>query len=75
MPLTVPSDIEIATRVKPRPIVDVARDIGLSADDIEQYGNCSQSNGYLFQSQHDGQLDVHTCRWRRRHSHHHGDGE
>ena len=38
MPLTVPSDIEIATRVKPRPIVDVARDIGLSADDIEQYG-------------------------------------
>ncbi len=38
MPLTVPSDIEIATSVTPRPIVDVARDIGLSADDIEQYG-------------------------------------
>ena len=38
MPLTVPSDIEIATSVKPRPIVDVAKDIGLSADDIEQYG-------------------------------------
>ncbi len=38
MPLTVPSDIEIATSVKPRPIVDVARDIGLGPDDIEQYG-------------------------------------
>jgi formate--tetrahydrofolate ligase len=38
VPLTVPSDIEIATSVKPRPIVDVAKDIGLSADDIEQYG-------------------------------------
>ena len=38
MPLTVPSDIEIATSVKPRPIVDVAKDIGLSGDDIEQYG-------------------------------------
>jgi formate--tetrahydrofolate ligase len=38
VPLTVPSDIEIATSVTPRPIVDVARDIGLSADDIEQYG-------------------------------------
>ena len=38
MPLSVPSDIEIATSVKPRPIVDVAKDIGLGADDIEQYG-------------------------------------
>ena len=38
MPLSVPSDIEIATSVKPRPIVDVARDIGLEPDDIEQYG-------------------------------------
>ena len=38
MPLTVPSDIEIATSVKPRPIVDVAREIGLGPDDIEQYG-------------------------------------
>jgi len=37
-PLSVPSDIEIATGVKPRPIVDVAKDIGLGADDIEQYG-------------------------------------
>src|SRR3954468_19350834 len=35
---TVPSDIEIATKARPRPIVDVARDLGLSADDIEQYG-------------------------------------
>ncbi|MCC6409588.1 MAG: formate--tetrahydrofolate ligase [Planctomycetes bacterium] len=35
---TVPSDIEIAQRAKPRPIVDVARDIGLTADDIDLYG-------------------------------------
>ncbi|MCK6445678.1 MAG: formate--tetrahydrofolate ligase [Planctomycetes bacterium] len=34
----VPSDIEIAQRAKPRPIVDVAKDIGLSADDIDLYG-------------------------------------
>jgi formate--tetrahydrofolate ligase len=32
------SDIEIAQSVKPRPITDVAADIGLSADDIDQYG-------------------------------------
>ena len=38
MPLSVPSDIEIATSVKPRPIVDVASDIGLAADDLELYG-------------------------------------
>jgi formate--tetrahydrofolate ligase len=38
VPATVPSDIEIANSVTPRPIVDVARDIGLSADDLEQYG-------------------------------------
>jgi formate--tetrahydrofolate ligase len=38
VPLSVPSDIEIANSVTPRPIVDVARDLGLSADDIEQYG-------------------------------------
>ncbi len=36
--MTIPSDIEIANAVTPRPIVDVAREIGLSADDIEQYG-------------------------------------
>jgi formate--tetrahydrofolate ligase len=38
MPLSVPSDIEIANSVTPRPIVDVARDLGLGPDDIEQYG-------------------------------------
>jgi formate--tetrahydrofolate ligase len=38
VPLTVPSDIEIANSVKPRPIVDVARDLGLAPDDIELYG-------------------------------------
>ena len=38
MPLSVASDIEIATSVKPRPIVDVAADIGLTADDLELYG-------------------------------------
>jgi formate--tetrahydrofolate ligase len=38
VPLSIPSDIEIATSVRPRPIVDVARDIGLGPDDIEQYG-------------------------------------
>ena len=30
MPLSVPSDIEIASSVKPRPIIDVARDLGLT---------------------------------------------
>jgi len=35
---TVPSDIEIANSVTPRPIVDVARDIGLTPGDLEQYG-------------------------------------
>ena len=34
----VPSDIEIAQSVKPRPIIDVAADLGLSADDIDLYG-------------------------------------
>ena len=38
MQLTVPTDIEIANSVKPRPIVDVARDLGLGADDLELYG-------------------------------------
>jgi len=38
VPLSVPSDIEIASSVKPRPIVDVARDLGLTADDLELYG-------------------------------------
>jgi formate--tetrahydrofolate ligase len=34
----VPSDIEIAQAAKPRPIVDVAADIGLTADDLDLYG-------------------------------------
>jgi formate--tetrahydrofolate ligase len=38
MPLSVPSDIEIANSVTPRPIVEVARDLGLAADDVEPYG-------------------------------------
>ena len=38
MPLSVPSDIEIASSVKPRPIVDVAADLGLASDDLELYG-------------------------------------
>ena len=36
--MSVPSDIEIANSVTPRPIVDVARDLGLAADAIELYG-------------------------------------
>jgi formate--tetrahydrofolate ligase len=38
MSLTLPSDIEIASSVTPRPIVEIARDVGLGADDIEVYG-------------------------------------
>ena len=38
MPLSVPSDIEIANSVTPRPIADVARDLALGADDIQPYG-------------------------------------
>jgi len=34
----VPSDIEIAQRAKPRPIVDVAAEIGLGPDDLDLYG-------------------------------------
>ncbi|HUF27559.1 MAG TPA: formate--tetrahydrofolate ligase [Gemmatimonadaceae bacterium] len=34
----VPSDIEIAQRAKPRPIVDVAADLGLEPDDLDLYG-------------------------------------
>lgn len=34
----VPSDIEIAQAAKPRPIVDVAADIGLGPDEIDLYG-------------------------------------
>ena len=38
MMLTFPTDIEIATSVTPRPIVEVARELGLDADDLELYG-------------------------------------
>jgi len=34
----VPSDIEIAQQARLRPITDVAADLGLAADDIDQYG-------------------------------------
>ena len=34
----VPSDIEIAQRAKPRPIVDVAAELGLGPDDLDLYG-------------------------------------
>ena len=33
-----PSDLEIARSVTPRPIVDVARDLGLADDELELYG-------------------------------------
>jgi formate--tetrahydrofolate ligase len=36
--VTFPTDIEIAQSVKPRPITEVAKDIGLSADDLDLYG-------------------------------------
>jgi formate--tetrahydrofolate ligase len=35
----VPSDLEIARSVTPRPIVDVARELGLRDDEIEPYGS------------------------------------
>ena len=35
---TVPSDIEIAQQAKPRPIVDVAAELGLSPDELDLYG-------------------------------------
>ena len=38
MEVPVPPDIDIAQSVHPRPIVDVAADIGLSADDLDLYG-------------------------------------
>lgn len=34
----IPSDIQIAQQARMRPIVDVAADLGLSSDDIDQYG-------------------------------------
>jgi formate--tetrahydrofolate ligase len=39
MPSGTLSDLEIARSVKPRPIVDVARDLGLRDDEIEPYGS------------------------------------
>ena len=36
--MSVPSDIEIAQQAKPRLIVDVAADLGLSPDDLDLYG-------------------------------------
>ena len=36
--MTFPSDIEIAQSAKPRPITEVAADLGLTADDLDLYG-------------------------------------
>ncbi|MCX5766448.1 MAG: formate--tetrahydrofolate ligase [Gemmatimonadetes bacterium] len=36
--MTFPTDIEIAQAAKPRPITEVAADLGLTPDDIDQYG-------------------------------------
>ena len=36
--MSFPSDLEIARAVKPRPIVDVARDLGIADDELELYG-------------------------------------
>ncbi len=36
--MTFPTDLEIARSVTPRPIIDIARELGLADDEIEQYG-------------------------------------
>jgi formate--tetrahydrofolate ligase len=36
--MSFPSDLEIARAVKPRPIVDVARSLGIADDELELYG-------------------------------------
>jgi formate--tetrahydrofolate ligase len=36
--MSFPSDLEIARSVKPRPIIDVARDLGITDDELELYG-------------------------------------
>ena len=36
--MSLPSDLEIARSVTPRPITDVARDLGLRDDEVEPYG-------------------------------------
>jgi len=38
MEVAIPPDIDIAQSVHPRPIVDVAKDLGLDADDLDLYG-------------------------------------
>jgi hypothetical protein len=38
LPLQVPSDIDIAQAVNPRPILEVAESIGLKWEDIDMYG-------------------------------------
>jgi formate--tetrahydrofolate ligase len=37
--MSFPSDLEIARSVTPRPIMDVAHDLGLRDDEIEPYGH------------------------------------
>ncbi len=37
-PAPMPSSLDIARSVKPRPIVDLARELGLHDDEVEQYG-------------------------------------
>ena len=39
MPTGTLTDLEIARSVKPRPIIEVARDLGLRDDEIEPYGS------------------------------------
>ena len=41
-----PTDLEIAHSVTPRPIVDVAADLGLTPDDIELYGRDKAKIGF-----------------------------
>ena len=36
--MSFPSDLEIARSVKPRPIVDIARELGIADDELELYG-------------------------------------
>ena len=37
--MSFPSDLEIARSVKPRPIAEIAHELGFSDDEIELYGN------------------------------------
>ena len=36
--MSFPSDLEIARSVTPRPIVDVARELGIADNELESYG-------------------------------------